>query len=162
MRPVRGVVRRACWSSGLLLLAVLAMANAAVAMGQESELTLNGLDGGKLHESELLKQTTLVVVWASWSPHCRDIPEQVAALSREWGGKARVVTLDFEEEPRTVRAFLAKKPMHAPVFLDTEGAFSKKYGVTSLPGLVVFKGGHAVYRGRYPNDPTAVLRPLLH
>lgn len=146
----------------LVALTVLAMASTVSAVGQESELTLHGLDGSKLHESELLKRTTLVVVWASWSPHCRNISEQVAALSREWGGKARIVTLDFEEEPRTVRAFLAKKPIHAPVFLDADGAFSKKYGVTGLPGLVVFKDGRAVYRGRYPDDLAATLGPLLH
>lgn len=155
--------RRLGWRlSTVLFLFVLVVASASIALAQEPQITLDGLDGGKLHEAELLKRTSLVVVWASWSPHCREIPEQVAALKREWGGKAQVVTVDFEEGARTVRAFLANRPMHAPVFLDRDGAFSKKYGVTSLPGLVVFKDGRAVYRGRYPDDPRAVLAPLLH
>jgi len=148
--------------STLLFLFVLVVASASIALAQQPEITLDGLDGGKLHEAELLKQTSLVVVWASWSPHCRQIPEQVAALKREWGGKARVVTVDFEEGARTVREFLANRPMRAPVFLDSDGAFSKKYGVTSLPGLVVFKDGKPVYRGRYPDDPKTVLSPILH
>lgn len=159
---MRRAARPSHWHTALLLFAALSLAGSALALAQEPEVTLSGLDGGKLHESELLKRTTLVVVWASWSPHCRDIPQRVAALGRNWGGKARVVTIDFEEEPRTVHAFLAKGPMHAPVFLDSDGAFSKKYGVTSLPGLVVFKDGKVAYRGRFPDDPRGLLTPLLH
>jgi len=156
----RGGERRS-WTLITVAAALLIMA-AGIALAEQPELTLAGLDGEKLHEAELLKQTALVVVWASWSPHCREVPSQVAELSRHWGSKARVLTLDFEEDAHTVRSFLAKTPMHAPVFLDADGAFSKKYGVTSLPGLIVFKDGKAVYNGRFPDDPKAVLNPILH
>ncbi len=118
---------------------------------------LPGLDGGQLTGADLARGDVVVVVWASWSPRCRDIAERVNALTRGWGNKARIVTVDFQEEPAAVREFLRDKKLSAPVFLDRDGEFSKAHAVTTLPGLVVFRDGTARYQGKLPTDPDATL-----
>ena len=128
---------------------------------EAQELSLSGLGGERLTDRELQRGATIVVVWASWSPKCRDIVDRVNAIERRWGAKARVVTVDFQEERSEVEAFLSGKKLSAPIFLDAEGAFSKKYAVTTLPGMLVFKDGNAAYRGKLPANPDAVRTDIL-
>lgn len=139
-----------------VLLAALAAAPAA-AQG----LRLEGLGGEVLREADLAGQPTIVVVWASWSPRGRDVAQRVRALAARWGGQARVITVNFQEDRAAVEKFLAGESLGAPVFLDPDGAFSKKYAVTNLPGLLVFKDGDAAYRGKLPDDADAVVAPIL-
>lgn len=125
------------------------------------DLRLSGLRGEELRESDLGSQPTIVVVWASWSPRGRDIDRRVNALTERWGGQARVITVNFQEDRDTVEKFLADKNLGAPVFLDADGAFSKKYAVTNLPGLLVFKDGNTAYRGKLSDDPDSVIGEIL-
>ena len=122
---------------------------------------LPGLEGGRLAASDLGQGTTIVVVWASWSPRCRDVARSIEALDEAWSGRARVVSVVFQEEPAAVRAFLAGKKLRAPVYLDTTGAFSKQHAVATLPSLLVFAGGGAVYRGKLPIDADPVIERAL-
>lgn len=137
------------------------MAFAGRAARAEGDVRLPGLDGGQLTSADLARGTTLVVVWASWSPRCRDIVERVNALSAKWSGRARVVTVDFQEEPAEVERFLAGKSLAAPVYLDRDGEFSKAHAVATLPGLIVFSDGQARFQGKLPADPDAVIADAL-
>lgn len=128
---------------------------------QAQDLSLASLGSERLTDRELQRGATVVVVWASWSPKCRNIVQRVNAIERQWGSKARVVTVDFQEDRSEVESFLAGKNLSAPVFLDSDGAFSKKYAVTTLPGMLVFKDGSAAYRGKLPDDPNPVLTDIL-
>ncbi len=125
------------------------------------DVSLACLGGGRLTSADLGKGDSIVVVWASWSPRSRDVAERVAALSSRWGGRARVVTVSFQEEGPAVERFLAGKKLGAPVCLDPEGDFSHKYNVSTLPALLVMKDGTAAYQGKLPDDPDAVIAPLL-
>lgn len=127
----------------------------------QADVRLPGLDGGQLTTADLGRGATVIVVWASWSPRCRDIVERTNALATRWGGRARVVTVDFQEDPAAVREFLAGKQLAVPVYLDRDGEFSKAHAVTTLPGLVVFRDGAARYEGKLPADPDATLSGLL-
>ncbi len=129
----------------------------SVASHLEAQAELAALDGDPLRESALTDGATIVVVWASWSPRCRKIAEQVNELEARWGSKARVITVNFQESPEVARGFLAGKRMSAPVFLDQDGAFSKKHAVTWLPGLLVFKEGEIPYKGRFAADVDSTL-----
>ena len=120
--------------------------------GAQAQGDLPGLNGGSLSEASLGEQPTIVVVWASWSPRCREIVEQVNALQEKWGSKARVITVNFQEEPAAARAFLEGQSLSVPVYFDRDGAFSKKHAVTWLPGLVVFKGAEVPFKGRFAAD----------
>lgn len=125
------------------------------------EVDLPGLQGGRLTGADLTQGATILVVWASWSPKCRDIVPRVNAIADRWGNRARVVTVNFQEDRGTVQDFLSGKGLSVPVFLDLDGSFSKKNSVTTLPGLLVVRDGTTAYRGRLPDDPAGVLGEIL-
>lgn len=141
------------------LVLVLATASPALAQGR---VRLPGLHGGQLADSDLARGATVLVVWASWSPRCRDLVERANAIAGRWGGKARVATVNFQEDPEAIERFLAGKRLAVPVYLDRDGEFSKAHAVTTLPGLVVFRDGKVVFAGRLPADADAVLGEHLN
>lgn len=149
----------ALWAATALLLTAALVVTALPAVAQGT--TLRGLGGETLREADLTRGSTIVVVWASWSPRGKDVDGKVNSLVDRWGGRARVVTVNFQEDEATVREFLAGKNMRAPVFLDPDGAFSKKNAVTNLPGLLVIKDGETAFRGKLPDDPDSVISPIL-
>ncbi len=69
-------------------------------------------------------QPVLVDFWAPWCGPCRQIAPLVEQLAGENAGSAKVVKLNVDEAP--------------------EAATS--YGVSSIPTLMVFKGGEVVDR----------------
>lgn len=148
-------VRR--WAAALLAVATLAAALPAAAQ----DVRLQGLGGERLVESDLARGTTIVVVWASWSPRSRDIVARVTPLVQRWNGRARVVTVNFQEDRSAVEGFLAGKSFGTTVFLDPDGSFSKKYAMATLPGLLIIKDGQVVYRGKLPDDPDRVIGEFL-
>ncbi|MES1242318.1 MAG: TlpA disulfide reductase family protein [Acidobacteriota bacterium] len=133
---------------------------AASASAQRPAL-LQGLGGEQLAEADLAQGTTIFVVWASWSPHCRDIVNRVNPLAQRWSGSARVVTVNFQEDRGAVEGFLSGKNLGTAVYLDSSGAFSKKYAVAKLPGLLIIKDGRVVYSGKLPDDPDRVIVEVL-
>jgi thioredoxin 1 len=85
-------------------------------------------------EAEVVKSSVPVLVdfWAAWCGPCRAIAPTVEELAGEYAGKLKVVKVDVDENP------------------DVSG----KYGVQSIPTLLVFKNGEVVERliGAYPKN----------
>jgi len=125
------------------------------------DVRLQGLRGEGLGDAELARGTTILIFWTSWSPHSRDIVARVSPLVQRWSPQARVVTVNFMEERPAVDGFLSNKGFDAPVFLDSDGAFARKYSVATLPGLLVIRDGQVVYKGRLPDDPDRVIADFL-
>jgi thioredoxin 1 len=75
-------------------------------------------------EQEVLRTngTVLVDFWANWCPPCRMIAPAVEALAGEYEGRAKVAKLDVDESP----------------------AVAARYGISSIPTLLVFKDGDVV------------------
>ncbi len=74
--------------------------------------------------STVLSNERPVVVdfWADWCPPCRAISASLAELAEEFDGRLVVATLNSDENPDATR----------------------RYGVMSLPTLLVFRGGEVV------------------
>lgn len=91
-------------------------------------------------ERSILKaeQPALVDFWAAWCGPCRMIAPHVDALAREMGGRAIVAKLNVDENPVT----------------------AGRYGVRSIPTLLIFKNGQAVDR-IVGAQPAPVLRQRL-
>jgi len=77
-------------------------------------------------DAEVLKANTPVLVdfWAPWCGPCRAVAPTVEAISNEFAGRVKVVKLNTDES----------------------GEVAMKYAVTSIPTLMVFKGGEMVER----------------
>lgn len=66
----------------------------------------------------------LIDFWATWCGPCTAIAPHVEAISEELDGKARVFKVD----------------------VDSEGDLAARFGVMSIPALLVFKDGQEVDR----------------
>ena len=75
-------------------------------------------------ESEVLKSDIPVLVdfWATWCGPCRMLAPTIAKIAEEQQGKIKVGKVDVDEEP----------------------ALAVKYGISSIPTLMVFKNGLVV------------------
>lgn len=159
----RQAARRAGWGATLALACLLSLLPGApdLASAQGRPLRLEGLQGGTLGPTDLSQSVVIAVVWASWSPRCRDIVQRVNSIAERWGDRARVIMVDFQEDRAEVEAFLSRQRPRVPVFLDRDGAFSKKYSVTNLPGLVILKDGNTVFSGKLPANPDSLIAQSL-
>jgi thioredoxin 1 len=77
-------------------------------------------------ESEVLKATGAVVVdfWAEWCGPCRSIAPALEEIAGSLDGKVKIVKLNVDENPQT----------------------ATKYGVMSIPTLMIFKNGEMASR----------------
>jgi thiol-disulfide isomerase/thioredoxin len=132
------------------------------ASSRADDISLACLGGTHLSDADLARGYTVVVVWASWSPRSHDIAGRVNGLAGRWGSRFRVVSLSFQEDREAVERFVKGKSFGAPICLDPDGTFARKYNVATLPGLVVIKDGQVAYRGKLSDDADQVLGGLLH
>jgi len=77
-------------------------------------------------ESEVLKATGPVVVdfWAEWCGPCRMIAPALEEIAGSLGDKVKIVKLNVDENPKT----------------------AAKYGIQSIPTLMIFKNGEMASR----------------
>ena len=77
-------------------------------------------------EAEVLKATSPVVVdfWAEWCGPCRMIAPALEEIAGTLNGEVKIVKLNVDENPRT----------------------AAKYGIQSIPTLMIFKNGQMASR----------------
>ena len=68
------------------------------------------------------KQPVVVDFWAEWCGPCKMIAPHLEELSAEFNGKVKIVKLNIDENQQT----------------------AIKYGVRSIPTLIMFRGGEPV------------------
>jgi len=77
-------------------------------------------------EDEVIKSEIPVMVdfWAEWCGPCKALAPTIDQIAEEYAGKMKVYKLDVQ----------------------TEAALASKYGVSSIPTLLIFKEGDVVDR----------------
>lgn len=77
-------------------------------------------------DEEVLKSSTPVLVdfWATWCGPCKMIAPVLEEVAKEKDGSLKIAKLDVDENPQT----------------------AQKFGVMSIPTMLVFKGGQEVNR----------------
>lgn len=75
-------------------------------------------------DSEVLTSDVPVLVdfWAEWCGPCKMIAPSIEELANEYDGRAKVGKVD----------------------IDSNQSTSMKYGIRSIPALLIFKGGEVV------------------
>ena len=89
----------------LLVLAISALSVVPLS-AQGKQYELQGLQGGSLGASDLSRGVYVVIVFASWSPRGKDVVQQANQIHEKWGGQAKVIMVDFQEDRGEVEAFL--------------------------------------------------------
>jgi thioredoxin 1 len=88
----------------------------------------------KSWDTEVLKSRLPVFVdfWAEWCGPCRMVGPAVEQMSKELAGKVKVVKVNVDENQE----------------------IAMKYGIKSIPSLLLFKGGKEISRtvGAAPKD----------
>ncbi len=92
-------------------------------------------------QSEVLESSEPVLVdfWRAWCGPCRQIAPVVEELAGENSGTVKVVKINIDESPAT----------------------PQEYGVSSIPTLMVFKGGQVVQRLVGVQPKNRLQRPVL-
>ncbi len=67
----------------------------------------------------------------------------------------------FQEPAEKIREVVRANGLHAPVYLDLSGDFSKQYAVTTLPMLLIFRDGELAFRGKLGASPDPVIERAL-
>jgi len=104
-------------------------------MGNVAEVSDGNFETEVLNASE----PVLVDFWAPWCGPCRMIAPVVEELAGENEGSAKVVKVNVDESPQT----------------------AQKFGVSSIPTLMVFKGGDVFQSPFVGVQPKARLQEAL-
>jgi thiol-disulfide isomerase/thioredoxin len=96
--------------------------------------SLRDTQGRETRLADQLGAVTLVNFWATWCPPCVEEIPSMNALARHYDpADFRIVSINFQEGPEQVAAFLRQVDVDFPVLLDRNGDVSAEWRVFAFP-----------------------------
>ena len=84
------------------------------------DFTLADLDGRPLALAELRGQPVVINFWATWCQPCAAENPIFAALARRYAGRARFVSVIYQDTPEAIRAYERARGSWGPALVDPE------------------------------------------
>ena len=132
------------------------------------DFVLPRLDGSVQKLSNYRGKVVLVNLWATWCPPCLEELPLLNRIQEIYGSRGVVVLgLAGDDEPQSVRDFIAHNPVSFDVLLDVGGEVGTRYGITGYPEtFIVDREGRFRQKiiGPLPSDagrPTAEVNAAI-
>ena len=128
---------------------------------QALDFTAKTLDGRTVQLSKLKGNVVFLNFWATWCVPCKAEMPAMERLHRALRGQPfRMLAVNLQEAPATIRKFVDELGLTFDVVLDPTGAITQDYNVNNLPlTFLIDKRGRIVARalGERPWDQGAYL-----
>lgn len=127
-------------------------------------VTLASLTGETVTVPDTDRQATVIFSMAYWCGTCVPEARALARLKDEYGDVLRVVLVDIDpsSSPQQLQPFIQAVGSNNMTWtFDSDGNFSRTYGVRALDTTIILDGGgREIYRDAYPT-PYEMLRGEL-
>lgn len=88
---------------------------------------------------------TLVMLWATWCPSCKQQIPELEQLEKTHGDKVNIIALSVDENRKALERYLEKKPMALTVAWGDQ-QIARDHNVEAIPTLLIFdKSGKKIF-----------------
>jgi cytochrome c biogenesis protein CcmG/thiol:disulfide interchange protein DsbE len=96
--------------------------------------------------SALRGKPVVINFWASWCPPCTQELPYFERLAQLYGDRLTIVTVDWDEDPATVGAYVKQHDLNLPVVDDRQSQIYRAYSLFEVPDTVVLDAqGNVTY-----------------
>ena len=111
-------------------------------------IRLHDINGKLIELNNYKGQVTLVNFWATWCPPCvHEIPSLNNLKSKMKGKNFQLISINYAEEPETVRNFLEQVKVDFPVLMDVDNKVSAQWNVIAFPSTFVVGSDGNIHYG---------------
>ena len=115
---------------------------AAVGGGDILDLDAQGL---KDYLAANTGKPTLVMLWATWCPSCKQQIPEMEQLQKTHGDKVNIIAMSVDENRKALERYLDKKPMALTVAWGDQ-QIARDHNVEAIPTLLIFdKSGKKIF-----------------
>jgi len=88
---------------------------------------------------------TLIMLWATWCPSCKQQIPEMEQLQKTRGDQVNVIALSVDENRKALQRYLDKKPMELTVAWGDQ-QIARDHNVEAIPTLLIFdKSGKKIF-----------------
>jgi peroxiredoxin len=114
---------------------------------EAKSINLKGIDGKQYQLNDFKGKVTLVNFWATWCPPCvKEIPSLNHLQAVMDHPDFRMISVNYVEEPETIRKFIKQIEVEFPILLDRSGEVARDWKVIVFPStFIIGPDGKIIY-----------------